>query len=113
MRGSIIWRHIGAGCELDSARGNFKLRNLAPRIQSPVRQTVGAAYTRPVVGNKDSIGADRFHHQSAKREIIAARGHSNPVAFCDSVLFGEPRMQFRTPLWILVDQRTDAPRLRA
>src|SRR5262249_21763251 len=97
----------------DSASGDFEFRNLAARVKSPVGETIGAPRTRPVIRNEDGIRADRLDDQSTNGEIVAARSHRYPISVFDPTFFSEPRMQFRAWLWILVNQRSDAPRLRA
>src|SRR5215469_2825998 len=113
LSASIVRRCIGAHRQFNFAGGDLEFRDLAAWIERSVGQTVGAPCTRPVVRNENGVGADCLHHQRTKREIVAARGHCYPIVVFDPALLGQPRMQFSPRLWILVDERSDAPRLCA
>src|SRR5579864_9515613 len=113
MSGSIVWGGIRACGPLDSAGRDFKLSILAARIESSVSQTICAARAGPVVRDENGVGANRFDHHCADCKIVTAGGHCDPIAIFDPVLFGKARMKFCTRLWILIDECSDAPRLRA
>src|SRR5690349_11717760 len=71
---------------LDPARGYFELRNLATRVESAVRQPVGAALTGPMVRNEDRVRANGANHHRLRGHLAAPRRHFHPVAVLDTVL---------------------------
>ena len=76
-------------------------------------EPVGAASAGPVIRNEDSIGTNGLHDHGANGQIVAASGDRDPVAVLDSMLLGQPRMNFSPRLRILVHQCADAAGLGA
>src|SRR5579864_405 len=103
MSGSIVWGGIRACGPLDSAGRDFKLGDLAARIESSVSQTICAARAGPVVRDENGVGANRFDHHCADCKIVPAGGHCDPIAVFDVVLLGEAGMNLCAWLWILID----------
>ena len=63
---------------------------------------VCTANARPVIRDKDGVGANGFHHHNAHCQIVASGCHRDPVAVFDLILFGQSWMNLRPRFRILV-----------
>src|SRR5215472_11934604 len=78
-----------------------------------MRQAVGTASARPVVGNENGVGSNCLHHHCLECDLAAARSGGYPIAVLDSILPGETRVNFDSGIRILIEETADTPRLRA
>src|SRR5215831_14713710 len=77
------------------ASRHLVLRNLAARVERAVREHVGAAPSRPVVRDEDSVRAYGAHYHGLERDGAAARRDGHLVAGLDAVARGERGMKFQ------------------
>jgi len=66
-------------------------------------QTICALSTGPVVRKEYSVGADGLDNHGADCDIVAARGHGDPIVVFDAVFLGEAGVKFCAWLGILID----------
>src|SRR4051812_29348119 len=78
-----------------------------------MRQLIGAALARPVVWNEYRVRTNRADHQRLQAHGRPPRRDFDPIARLDSMPRGELRVNLQLGLGILIDERSDATRLRA
>src|SRR5690242_10774556 len=76
-------------------------------------QTVRAAPAWPVIGNKDGVGANRFHNHGLQRYVATPGSDRDPVTILDAVLFRQSRMNLHARIGKLVEKPSDTARLRS
>ena len=77
-----------------------------------MRKTICAARAGPVVRNENRVGTDGLNDHGANRDVVASRRYGDPIAVFYAVLVGEARVEFCTRFGILIDQGSNAARLR-
>ena len=98
---------------LDADGADLVLRDLRDRVLGGDRQPVDALRAGPVIGHEDRVRPDRRHHLRPQGELAPARFDRRPVAVGDAEPVRQPRVDLDARLRVLIDQRPDAPRLRA
>ena len=88
-------------------------RDLAARIERAMRQQVRGSPAGPVVGNEHRVGPDRLDDVHLRHDRRAPCRDLCPVTRLDGVRLRQARMHLDLGLGILLDERTDAPGLRA
>jgi len=113
VRRSVVGGRVRACREFDPASRNFKLRDLAARVERPMRQAIRAAVAGPVIGDKNCVRSNRFHDHRPNRKIVTAGHDRDPVPIFNIVLLRKARMNLGSRFGILVYQGTDTPGLRS
>ena len=112
--GSSRPAYSGGPSALPHADGaDLVLGDLGDRVLGGDGQPVDALPPGPVVGDEHRVRADRATTWHRSVRLPARDSDRHPVAVVDRQLAGEARVQLQQRLRVLVDQRTDPPRLGA
>src|SRR5262245_7928116 len=95
----------------DAAAADFVLRNLADWILRGNRQSVRALITGPVIRDEDGVRPDRGDDHRPERNSPTPCLGDRPLSVLNAQLGCKTRMHLDAWFGILIDERTDAPRL--